>query len=289
MSMRKKTVVCLVSIMGVVGLALLAGCDGGSDPNPVPTGEVQIMLVDAPADQIDELHLRFDSVEIVHRSAAVVQLLGPEDLPEDIDVISAGEDPVVLGTVDVPVGTYTWANLSIDPDSPVNRIVTEDGTFPLEYHAPRAESANLITQFRVRQGEQMTLLFDFAAAPSVRETPDGWVLTPQVHTRYVNRGIPFADLRGTVREVDGDPLTPPQDLVLGAFLRDQDAGELVQVAEVNPETGAFTMPTLVPGNYRLDLQFADAQWSRVGEPFVTNRLVRLAPNQETRITVDADL
>ena len=288
--MRTKIALCALAAVGAAWVVLLAGCSGDVEESPVPTGQVQVMLVDAPSSRIAELHVRFDAVQLSRGSAPVNTLLDRNDLPGQVDVIAAGEAPVILGTVDLPVGTYRWTNLSIDPSSPVNRVVTEDGvSHPLRYTPPRAETANLVGEFEVREGERKTLLFEFAAAASVRETPDGWVLNPRIFSRYVDRDPQFGELSGTVRWADGRPPVVHRGEVMGVFVRitDGGAGPLVGLAEIDPDTGAFRLPMVLAGRYDVTVQAATADWEPVGEPLFEQRRVNVRANVQTTLEIDA--
>ncbi|MFO8080667.1 MAG: DUF4382 domain-containing protein [Armatimonadota bacterium] len=279
-----------MAALSVAGLILMAGCDGDSPEDPVPTARVQVMLIDAPTCRIEELHLRFDRVELARRSAPVQTILEGRHLPESVDVIAAGENPVVLGTVDLPVGTYTWANLGIDPDAEVNRVVTADGAVhPLQYTAPRAENANLNRPFRVRAGEDMTLLFDFLAAASITETPEGCILRPRLVTHYVERGVQFGSVSGIIREVDGEPLRAPADQILGVFLLEEETDAVISLVEVNQDTGEFRIPAILPGRYDLAVQFATSDWERRGEPVFERTGFTVDPGQERNVELELDL
>lgn len=288
--MNLRITICAMAALTVAGLILLAGCDGDSPQDPVPTARVQVMLIDAPANSIEELHLRFDRVELARRSAPVQTILEGRELPESVDVVAAGENPVILGTVDLPVGTYTWANLGIDPDAEVNRVVTGDGAVhPLQYTPPRAESANLNRPFRVRAGEDMTLLFDFVAAASITETPAACILEPRIFTHYVERDVQFGSLSGVIREVDGEPLSAPTDQLLGVLLFEHETDALVSLSEVDLNTGEFRIPAILPGRYDVVIQFATCDWQRLGDPVFERDGLTVEPGQERDVEWELDL
>jgi hypothetical protein len=159
---------------------------------------------------------------------------------------------------------------------------------PLLYDPEPGRTSNLVSSFKVQAGEQMTLLFDFAAAASVRETPEGWRLDPQIFTRYVERNPQFATLKGTVQEVDGQPLTAPPLQVLGVFLRTQD-GKYVQFSEVDLETGQVDLRNVLAGTYRMSVQYADLGWVRVGDPLVEGQQIRLPAGRNADVTLNVDL
>ncbi len=289
MAMTRGIGVALVAVTAAACL-LLGGCGGDSAPDPTPTASVQIMLVDAPANQISELHVRLNGVQVARRSNETMTLLEARDLPADTDVIAAGNTPVLLGTVDVPEGTYTFARLAIDGASPVNRVRLTDGTeHPIvEVVHQQQLGAQLNGSFQVVAGTNMTLLFDFAAAASVRETANGWVLSPQIFSQYIERGVQFGGLRGVVRERDGAPLIKPADQVLGVFLRDQGTQEVVSLAEVCCLTGEYAMPQLVPGHYRLSVQYATRDWAPVGAPLLDEVVVRITAGSTSTASVEID-
>lgn len=273
-----------IAAVGMLAILMLCGCGGGDNgPDPTPTARVQIMLVDAPASRIEELHVKLDSVQVARRSMGTITLLRADQLPAETDLIAAGRNPVLLGTVDIPAGTYTFARLGIDGTSPVNRVRLSDGSVHsfVGFDQRPQLGAHLNGSFRVVAGQDMTLLFDVAAAASVRETPAGWVLAPQVFSQYIERGVQFGGLEGVISTSDGSPLEPRDGQVLGVFLRSQGTGEMISVAEVCCETGEYVMPKLVPGVYRLRVQYADTEWLPVGEPLLDGGIVRVAAGPRT--------
>lgn len=285
----RRLVMVLAAALIAVGIGLLHGCDGDADPNPVPTGSVQVMLADAPASRISELHVALEEVTLARRSHATVTVLGPEDLPDDVDLIAAGGDPIILGTVDVPVGQYTYARLGIDGDSEVNRVVTEDAqVHPFTLEEEAQEGVQLISSFTVEADRPMTLLLDFAAAASLRETADGWVLSPQIFGRYVERGVQFGSISGTVREADGEPLVAPVGQRLGVFVRVRGSQQTTAIVEVCCRSGEFLIPQLIPGEYLLSVQPAGADWEPIGEPLIEDaRITVQAGEQDTpEFTID---
>ncbi len=285
----KRLVMVLAAALIAVGISLLSGCDGDSDPNPVPTGSVQVMLADAPASRIRELHVALEEVTLARKSHATVTVLGPEDLPDDVDVIAAGRNPVILGTVDVPVGRYTYARLGIDADSEINRVVTDDGqVHPVRLEEEAQEGVELISSFTVEADRPMTLLLDFAAAASVRETYDGWVLSPQIFGRYVERGVQFGSISGVVREADGEPLAASVGQRLGVFVRVRGSRQTLAIAEVGCRSGEFLIPQLIPGEYLVSVQPATLDWKPVGEPLIdpTPVTVRAGEEDTPEFTID---
>lgn len=281
--------ICVLAVVAVISLGLMAGCDGDGDPSPVPTASVQVMLVDAPADQIDQLHLEFESVEIARRSAPVTRLMGPDDLPDDVDVLSGGDDPILLGTVNIPEGSYTWANLAVMAGSPVNRVVANGTVQPLQYEPPRGQSSNLDSPIQVVGGTEMALLFDFEAAASVSEQSGEWVLNPQIYSSYIERDAELSSLRGTITEPDGEMLTGPGDQVVGLFLTEDPTRRTRGVAEVNPQTGAYDFGTVVPGRYLIEAYVVGPNWSKDGGMLRPGVKVSVTAGEDGVVNFDLNL
>lgn len=287
--MKMKTGLFALAIIGLLGLGVLAGCGGDAEQNPVPTARVQVMLIDAPSSRIAELHVRLKSVQLANMSAPVVELLGEDELPEDIDLVATAETPVILGTGEVNAGSYTYASLVIDEDSPVNRVVTSDGTaHPLHYERSGEDTADIVFPIRLAAGTETTLLFDFSAAASVRETPTGWVLTPQVFAQEVDAPVTFASLQGVVNEVDGDSLELPNNMALGLFIR-EDGGRKVALTEIDPETGAYNFPKLVPARYRITILRVDPDWKPIGSALFDAGDVLVKPGADKTLDIEIDL
>jgi len=287
--MKTKFAICAIVAITAIGLVIFAGCSGDPSETSVPTAPVRVVLVDAPANAVEELHLRFDKVELVRASAPVHVVLDRNDLPADVDVIATADTPMTLGTADVPVGTYTWSNLSIDPNSPANRVVTTGGqVHALQYVPLPAPTAHLARRYVLQAGQEVTLLFNFAAAASVSDDSGAWIVRPQVFSRFVEGPLEFGSLSGVVSEVDGDALRSNAGPKLGVFLRD-DRRALVDIAEIDRETGEFRMPSLLTGQYQVTVQAASAQWEPAGEPLLEMGGVSVTTDNETVLNLDIDL
>jgi hypothetical protein len=196
---------------------------------------------------------------------------------------------VTLGTGEVNAGPYTYASLVIDEDSPVNRVVTSDGTVhPLHYERSGEDTPDIIFPIRLEPGTETTLLFDFSAAASVRETPSGWVLRPQVFVQEVDTPIDFASLEGVVNEVDGESLEPGNNMALGLFIR-ETGGRKVALTEINTETGAYNFPKLVPGRYRITILRVGTDWQPIGATLFDQGDVAFDPGADRTLNIEIDL
>jgi hypothetical protein len=166
--------------------------------------------------------------------------------------------------VNIPQGSYTWANLAVREGSPVNRVVANGTVHPLHYDAPRGQSSNLDAPIEVVGGTEMALLFDFEAAASVSEDGGDWMLNPQIFSFYIERDAELSSLRGTVTEPDGQPLMGPDGRPVGLFLTDANSRRTMGVAEVDPQTGAYDFGTIVPGRYVIEAYFVRPSWGKDG-------------------------
>lgn len=286
----KRIGMVLAAIIVLFGVGLMTGCDGDGDANPVPTAPVRIMLVDAPYDAVQELHVGLESVQLARRSHPRITLLHEAELPDDVDVIATGQNPLILGTVEVPVGEYTFAELQVDADA-ANRVRLADGSeHPLTYEAPTGEGSNLVLPFDVVAGEQKTLLFDFSAAASVREENGNWILRPQIFSQYIESDVQFGSMRGVVREVDGQRVEAPEGLILGVEMRTQGGLRPIARTQVSPDDGVFVLPKIAPDNYTIEVKLFTATWEDVvGDPLLGRVFVRVFPNAQATPQIEIDL
>lgn len=290
--------VCIGVLIAALGGWLMGGCGGDSEVGSPPTATVKVMLVDAPAADLEEVHVALESIELIRRADVPQMLLTRLQLPADIDLLAL-DDPLVLGTVEVLVARYTAIRVLINGASSANRVVTADGrSHPLRLVDDHPESqVGLVLPFRLTAGTEGTLLLDFCAGASVYRfgVTNEWRLRPVIFAQYVEGTPQFGSISGTVVEANGDSLAMPVGTVLGAFLRSNDHGQPVAVAEVCPDTGQFSFGRTLPGRYVLTIQRANRDWTLSGEPLPlvglggTSHLLRLPVDQTLRPVYTIDL
>jgi hypothetical protein len=175
--MRKKTVkiVCYTTflLLCTLILAQIPGCGGGGGGS-TPSGTLQVGLTDSPAfPQYSSVHITIDKVVVVPK--------GKENLPDNnsglpviatfpgglgVDILNLHFLPQILGTVNIPAGSYSQVRLILAPDQPnLNNyvILAGDPTQKLPLVTPSAQESGLkiVGSFKVTAGAFNTIVLDF--------------------------------------------------------------------------------------------------------------------------------
>ena len=260
-------------IMGAVLSALLAaglllsvvGCGGGGGSSSSGSGTVRVMLTDAPAADISEVHVHITSVQAV-ASGGPVTLVNDAALPDDIELVALARDPLLLGQPLIPSGDYTQVRLIVSSVAGENWIRTAAGDrYDLKVPSGSQTGAKLVTgEFSVPAGGTVVLLLDLDAAASVHQAGASgqWIMRPTIFASVVDTIPGMGALNGTVLDSAGAPPVPPAGSVLGVYV--QGPFGPVGVAEVSPVDGAFSIPGLPAGSYDLQLFYAGLDWVPTG-------------------------
>lgn len=247
-----------VCLMGLVGLASVAGCgsDSGS-PTTAQPGAMSVSLTDAPACGFDEVNVTVSKVR-VHQSATASDTdagwsevtLNPA---RKINLLNLN-DPTqpnfaleTLGQTPLAAGHYTQLRLVLVPNSGgppfANSVVPSGGSeTALDTPSGIQSGIKLIHQFTVNSGQRVDLLLDFDACKSVHQTGNGkYKLQPVI------KAIPFV-LNG----IDGFlnlSLFPNQTQINHVMASAQVNGQIVRSTVPNAVTGEFFLARLDPGTY----------------------------------------
>ncbi|MFO8079833.1 MAG: DUF4382 domain-containing protein [Armatimonadota bacterium] len=285
----------IILILAAIAI-VFAGCGGGGDAPGVPdgtdgtvdtSGNVRVVLTDAPVADLSEVWVNILRVELVPAEDGSIVTLDSGELPAMFELLSLAADPVELGIIEAPVGVYEQVRLVLAADG--HYLVDADGV----EHALRVPSGAQTgvkvnfpdTGFEVSEG-QTTLLLDFLAGPSVHQAGQSgqWIMRPVIHGSRFGADLPeFGGIEGTVAYEDG---SIPQGLEGNppAVFLDGDDAEMI--AEIDTETGAFAVPSLRAGEYELEVGWLDEE----GEMADGELLIVVDENayEEIDVVVEAD-
>lgn len=251
---------------------LLTGCGGGGDGGGGGNGSgtMQVVLTDAPPTAgITEVHVHITKVEAVRSGGGVVTLLNDASIPDDIELVALAHNPLLLGQPLIPAGNYTQIRLILSTVAGQNFIVMTGGArHDLTIPGGSQTGAKIITgNLTVPRGGVVTVLLDFNAQASVHEAGRSgkWMMRPTIFASVVSSTNPdLGAVQGTVLDHAGDPLVPPSGEIVGVFI--QTVFGPIFVAEVSNVDGSYAIPSLVAGNYTLQLDFATVNGVPVGTP-----------------------
>lgn len=261
--MRRK-VGFLVLLAGALAL-IFAGCgggggdapgipDGGSDGTVDTSGTVRVLLTDAPSAHLAEVWVSIVRVELVPADEGPIVALESGELPGQFELLSLAGNPLELGVVEAPVGAYDQVRLILADDG--HAIVDADGN-EHDLRVPSGVETGVKVNFpdgsfEVLEG-QTTLLLDFLAGPSVHMAGQSgqWIMRPVINGSTRGPAEPaFGAFEGTVAFEDGTIPQPVNGYPPAVFLDGDDAHG---IGEIDPETGAFEIPSVLAGDYELEV------------------------------------
>ena len=169
---------------------LLAACGGSSSDNPPPqTGDVQLSMTDAPADDLAQVQLTLNAVALKPAQGGMIRRDLDEPLIiENLLALQGAESTVIMPTTEVPAGRYNWIRLYVQGGDG-NTYVIEDngGEFPLyvpgqQNNQDRERHVQLVSGFVVPvDGEvDFTLDVDLRRAITKPANKDYYLLRPAV-------------------------------------------------------------------------------------------------------------
>ncbi len=141
---------------------IITGCDGfGAGENG---GTVQVLLTDAPIDNIAEANVTIERVELVGEAGVVV--LMEEDVTYDLLELQNGVT-AELAEGDVPAGEYHQIRLIVQEEAVVVFDDGSDSTLKIPSGAQTGVKLNLPGGFEIGEGaEEATVVLDFDASES---------------------------------------------------------------------------------------------------------------------------
>ncbi len=258
----------------VASLALvLAGCsggggsatglpDGGSDGTVDTSGTVRVLLSDAPTDALSEVWVNILRVELVPADEGPVVALESGELPGRFELLGLADNPLELGVVEAPAGAYDQVRLVLAATG--HTVVT--GETEYELRVPSGAETGVKVNFpngtfEVAEG-QTTLLLDFLAGPSVHAAGQSgqWIMRPVINGSTPDRDEPeFGSIDGTVLYEDGSVPQPLDGRPPAVFVHGEHA---LNLGEIDTESGDFDIPSLLAGEYELEVGWLGDQGRR---------------------------
>jgi len=255
-SSMRSTTRSLFLILAAVAI-VLAGCGGGgpgSDGSLNTSGIVRVLLSDAPTADLSEVWVTILRVELVPEADGPVVALDSGELPGQFELLSLADNPLELGVVQAPAGVYQQVRLILAAEG---HYILDAEEIEHELRVPSGAQTGVKVNFPdagfvVTEG-QTTLLLDFLAGPSVHlaGASGQWLMRPVIQGVTLEEASPdFGAIEGTVAYEDG---TIPQ-AVNGSPPAVFVAGDQAEsIGEIDPETGAFEIPSLLLGEYKLEV------------------------------------
>lgn len=184
----------LLIIPGLLLAAVtLASCGGSSSSSS--DGTLTLRVTDAPMDGVDNVWIKFDSIEVKpeNGSAITFSLAGTQAI--DLAALQNGEQMTLLNGVTLPAGKYNWirigVNLLDDGETPPGGNYTTAGVCFVEADGddyPLYIPSGMQTGLKLNRGivipvggdADFTLDFDLRKSLRYRESDDAYVLKPVI-------------------------------------------------------------------------------------------------------------
>jgi hypothetical protein len=245
--------------------ALLGGCGGGDSAGE--TGTLQLLLTDAPAAEIAEVHVRIVSLQVVSEDNGPVEVLGDADIDDDIELIALAQDTYDLGGVIIAAGQYNQIRMIVSQVPGDNWLRTTAGeTHDLTVPSGGQTGIKLVTGPVAVVADQPTiLLLDFDAAASVHQAGASgqWIMRPVIRASQLASVTPaLGSVIGAVLDGDGNPLGAAEVVVVVLL---NGEGEIVAVEQVSADDGSFEIPSVLVGDYTLQVFYADVDLQPTGD------------------------
>ena len=119
-------------LLAAAAVGFLASCNLAISPSPDgPTGRLNLLVTDAPADDWQEVTVVLKSVGVFHRESQTWQTVWTADPANPaagkINLVDLSGVALILGQASIPAGTYNRVRLAIDTDPATMRLVDDLG------------------------------------------------------------------------------------------------------------------------------------------------------------------
>lgn len=182
-----KTLTAMLMLFAVA----VAGCGGGGSSS-APGGSLTLRVTDAPMDGVENVWIKFDSVEIKPAGGPPVTYDLGTLKALDLLTLTDGTSAAILENVALPAGRYNWIRLyvktipgNVDPEtvdfpaSTYSYITAGGENHPLDIPSSEQTGLKLVRPFDVAVGGTADFTVDFNLRRSVHLVPSwGYVMKP---------------------------------------------------------------------------------------------------------------
>lgn len=188
----------------VLATAAVTACSsGGGGPDASAPGSLSVQLMDAPVEDVAEVHVQIAGLSIKPADGPAIELdLGAPTITVDLLELTDENAAVLIDGAEIPAGEYEWlemdVNASFDGDMDSYVMTLIGGQEEIRVPSSRIR---LVSGFEVGGGEVVQFLFDWSVRKGLVDPPgqSGYLLKPAFRMLAVEE---FGVLSGTV-----DPMT----------------------------------------------------------------------------------
>lgn len=242
---------------------LLAACGGSSSDNPPPqTGDMQLSMTDAPADDLARVQLTLNAVALKPAQGGMIRRdLDKPLIIEDLLALQGAKSTVIMPTTEVPAGRYNWIRLYVQGGDGNTFVIDDSGNqFPLyvpgqQNNQDRERHVQLVSGFIVPVDGKVNFTLDvdlrraitkpanqnhYLLRPAVRivDNSEVGIIEGTISDSLINDESCTSMMEGDTLEGNAVYLYSGNDAVTGdVFVDDQgnpaDGGNPVTTATVN--------------------------------------------------------
>jgi hypothetical protein len=222
--------------LGLLILVLAVSCDSENSNDPKGKTQVNIYLVDQPADY-DELWVEVLAVKLLlkgqnEENDAAWITINQQGESQKINLLTlVGNNEAFLGGAEIPSGEISQIRLVLGSD---NYIIQKGKKIELKTPSAQQSGLKLKLSQKLQADVDYNLVLDFDAGKSIVKTgnPSQYILKPVI--RVIAEGA--AGIQGIILPLNADPI------VLGIVGKDT-------VSTFTDENGYFKLRGLKAGNY----------------------------------------
>lgn len=221
---------------------VLGACSDDNGTNGSDVGTLTVRLTDAPGEEIESAVIWVSGVSIIGSDESV-HVINTDDASYDLLDFQGGAS-ALLGSAEIPVGTYNQLRLIVDSAQVTLKapVTFTDGSSTASLKVPSGSESGLkinLDNVEIIPGETV-LLVDFDVSRSfVFQGPPGGpksaIFKPVIHATVM-------DVAGSI----SGTVTPASAL---AGLYAIQGADTIATAAADPATGAYTIHFLPPGEY----------------------------------------
>lgn len=227
---------------------IFMGCDSGTNAD-ADMGTMEVLLHDAPADY-DEVNVLIESVEVNNseNEEGWVEINNPQQSYDLLELTNGATE--VLGSADLPVGTYEQIRLVLSSDG--HSVVIDGEEHNMFVPSGGQTGIKLNVNAEIEPDITYTLLLDFDAARSVvvrgdQQSGEDYLLKPVI--KATNEAV-TGNIAGSVEPVDSNP-----------FVYAIAGEDTLSSTKADTSNGEFQLIGLEEGSYTVSVEPTDETYA----------------------------
>ncbi|ACL70222.1 DUF4382 domain-containing protein [Halothermothrix orenii] len=234
----KRVLLTLLTLTMILGLT---ACDNLSFFGK-ETGEIQLLLTDAPADNVEKLLVTISRIETHNDEEGWFTILEEE---KEFDLLELQGVSELIGKDYLPEGHYTQMRVYVSKA----RVQEsgKDSTEPVDIPSADQTGIKLVNSFTVSPDKVTVLLLDFDARKSLIYPNNKYKLKPTI--RIIEKVI-SGDIQGKVVDSNGNGIA---EAAITVYHNDEFTEEGYVTSTNSGNEGGFKLLGLVEGTYDLEI------------------------------------